>query len=43
VVGVGINLQDARSKAYSIAEKVHYDGKIHRNDIGLDLLNYESI
>ncbi len=43
VVGIGNTLQDARSKAYTIAEKVHFEGKIHRNDIGLDLLNYESI
>jgi len=43
VVGIGSTLQDARSKAYAIAGKVQFAGKTHRNDIGLDLLTYESI
>lgn len=35
----GNGIGECREKAYAEAEKIHYDGKYFRKDIGLDLLN----
>ncbi|MPM00531.1 Phosphoribosylamine--glycine ligase [bioreactor metagenome] len=43
VVGIGNSIDEARNKAYSLAASVHFEGKTHRNDIGLDLKEYETI
>jgi phosphoribosylamine---glycine ligase len=34
VVGTGRDLIDARTRAYGAAERVHFEGKIYRRDIG---------
>ena len=38
----GRDIEDATSKAFANAEKIEYDGKNYRKDIGLDLLNQEA-
>lgn len=43
VVGIGHSIDEARKDAYNIAEHVYFEGKTNRNDIGLDLMEYESI
>jgi len=34
VVGTGRDLHDARARAYRAAERVRYEGKVYRRDIG---------
>lgn len=34
VVGTGPNLQEARDRAYAAADRIHFDTKIYRTDIG---------
>ena len=34
VTALGSDLEDAREKAYSRADRIHFEGKTHRNDIG---------
>jgi phosphoribosylamine--glycine ligase len=43
VVGTGETINEARNEAYILAGKVQFEGKTNRNDIGLDLMQYESI
>jgi len=43
VVGTGNTIDEARKAAYNLAERVHFEGKTNRSDIGLDLMEYESI
>ena len=42
VVGTGNTISEARNSAYTLAEKVHFEGKTNRSDIGLDLMQYEN-
>jgi phosphoribosylamine--glycine ligase len=35
IVGLGETLEEARAKAYSCVEKIHFEGAIFRSDIGL--------
>lgn len=39
LTGIGLNLEEARQNSQSLADKVTYQGKYFRRDIGLDLLN----
>lgn len=40
-VGIGKSLQDAIGYAYKNAQRIEFDGKYFRTDIGNDLLHYE--
>jgi phosphoribosylamine--glycine ligase len=42
VSGKGSSLDDARKKAYKVAEQIQWDGLYFRKDIGQDLLNYKA-
>lgn len=42
-VGTGKSINEARNNAYNIVDKIDFDGKKYRKDIGLDLLKYETI
>ena len=39
VTALGNDITEARTLAYLNANKIHFEGENHRNDIGLDLLN----
>jgi phosphoribosylamine--glycine ligase len=39
VTGMGTTLQEARTKVYEGIQNIHWDGKIYRKDIGIDLIN----
>jgi phosphoribosylamine---glycine ligase len=41
VTAYGDNLKDALKTAYSNVDKISFDGKYYRKDIGIDLLNYQ--
>ncbi len=43
VTGKGHSLEEARREAYSIASKIEWEERFFRNDIGMDLLNYNGI
>ena len=42
-IGTGKSINEARNNAYNIVDKIDFDGKTYRKDIGLDLLKYETI
>jgi len=39
ITSTGANLQDAKMKAYSAVEKIHFDGMYYRKDIGNKILS----
>ena len=39
VTAHGLNIEDARNKAYKNAERIKFEGVNYRRDIGLDLMN----
>jgi phosphoribosylamine--glycine ligase len=41
VSGKGSSLEDARAKAYAVADQIQWDGLYFRKDIGQDLLNFK--
>lgn len=41
VCGEGNNITSARKQAYAMADRIHFEGKRMRSDIGTDLLRYE--
>ena len=41
VVGKGDNLKDAILKAYKLADKINFEGKFFRKDIGKKGLSYK--
>ncbi len=41
-VGTGESLSEAIIKAYELTERIHFEGKTLRNDIGMDLMKYEA-
>lgn len=43
VTGRGKTLDEARTAAYAVAKKIHWEEMYYRQDIGLDLLNYKGI
>jgi phosphoribosylamine---glycine ligase len=41
ISGKGSSLEDARAKAYAVADQIQWDGLYFRKDIGQDLLNFK--
>ena len=40
ITSFGKTIEEAIEKSFATAEKVTYDGKYYRNDIGKDLMNW---
>ncbi|MFN4233583.1 MAG: phosphoribosylamine--glycine ligase [Bacteroidia bacterium] len=42
ITSLGDSIKEAREKSYLSADNIHYIGKYHRSDIGLDLINLQA-
>lgn len=42
ITSLGDSITEAREKSYSSADNIHFIGKYHRSDIGLDLINLQA-
>jgi len=42
VTSLGSDISSALEKSKKFAAEVHFEGKFHRNDIGMDLIRLQS-
>lgn len=42
ITSLGDSIKEAREKSYSSADNIHFIGKYHRSDIGIDLINLQA-